>query len=158
MPWWDKCLNVSVSLEVCCILFPSHVPCRFPLKSKLSSWHHSASLLLQLHEVKQGDKERSRMCMTLNKGRNVCFVPRKAIILKCIIMGKIPLFHHGVTGRLSCSTRLEPLPLISTCILYLKPPYFVSVPATQHHPVPPWPFPLHITTSMGLPFMASFLA
>ena len=86
--------------------------------------------------------------------------PKRPVILKHIIMGKIPLFHHGVTGRLSYSTRLEPLPLISTCILYLKPPpYFLSVPATQHHPVPPWPFPLHITTtSAGLPFMSSFLA
>jgi len=70
--------------------------------------------------------------------------PKRAIILKCIIMGKIPLFYHGVIGRLLSSTHLEPLPLFSTCILYLKPPNFLSVPATQHHPVPPWPFRLHI--------------
>lgn len=58
---------------------------------------------------------------------------KRAIILKCIIMEKIPLFHHGVIGRLSCSTHLEPLPLISTCILYLKKPLF---PICSSHPAP----------------------
>ena len=53
----------------------------------LSSWHHSASILLQLHEVKQGDKERSRMCVTFNKGHNVCFVPKKGHNTK--------VYHHG---------------------------------------------------------------
>lgn len=80
------------------------MPCKYPLKSKLSSLHHSASLQLQLHEVNQSDKERSWMCVALNKGHNICFVP-KGHNNKCIIMGRIPLFHHEVIGRFSWPAR-----------------------------------------------------
>jgi hypothetical protein len=60
-----------------------------------------------------------------------CFVA-KGHNNKCIIMGRIPLFHHEVIGRFSWPTCLEPLPLISTCILYLKAPYFIC----SSHPAP----------------------
>jgi hypothetical protein len=86
---------------VCCILFGgllyvvwrSALCCFLPMCQVDFLWSQnwvlgiSSSLLLQLHEVKQGDKERSRMCVTLSKGRNVCFVPKKGHNTK--------VYYHG---------------------------------------------------------------
>jgi hypothetical protein len=78
-------------------------------------------------------KERSRMCMTLNKGRNVCFVPKKAHNTKA--------YHHGGNSCVPSWGDWEVVMLYSswaiTTHLHLhiisKPPLF---PICSSHPTP----------------------